>query len=242
MKIFLDKLLNLLFPKNLKCIFCGKDIPNFNEKPYCDHCEKNLPFNNGHKCKICDMEIVGEGEVCELCKTNHKSFDKACSVFKYEGKVRNIILKLKDSNAKYLVHPMAKLMSNTLPDSMKDFDLIIPVPSSAKSMKKRGYNHAKLLAEEISKLTNVEMRSDILIKHKETLPQKSLSFKERHKNLVDAFKLTSRKDIKDKTILLIDDVMTTSATSNACSHLLKRHCKKVYVLTFARNTINFDKK
>ena len=238
----MNKILNLLFPEKLKCIFCGKDIPNFEEKQYCEQCEKDLPFNNGNKCKICDMEIIGEGDVCEFCKTNHKNFGKSCAVFKYEDKVRNLILKLKDSNAKYLAYPMAKLMTSALPESMKDFNLIIPVPSSEKSMKKRKYNHADLLAKEISKLTNVEVKSDILVKHKETSPQKTLTFKERQKNLTNAFKLTRRKDLKDKIILLIDDVMTTSATANICSKLLKKHCKKVYVLVFARNTIIFDKK
>lgn len=241
LKKILNKISNLLFPEKIKCIFCGKDIPDFENKPYCNECEETLPFNNDHRCKICDMEIIGKGEVCEFCKHTKKSFDKSRAVFKYEDTVRKTVLKFKNNNAKYLSYPMARLMTDSLTDNMKDFDLILPVPLTEKALKKRGYNQSFLLANEIGKLTNKPVRDDILLKIKDTLPQKELSFKDRKKNLIGAFKVLHRKEIKDKNILLIDDVMTTSATANCCSDLLKRHCKKVYVLVFARNTINFEK-
>lgn len=241
LKKMLNKLSELLFPKKIRCIFCGKDINNFDEKPYCDECESVLPFNNSHRCKLCDMEITHEGEVCELCKSSHKSFYKARAPFKYEDEVRSLILKFKNNNAKYLIEPMAKLMYNSLSKDMLNFDLIIPVPMTDKAKKKRGYNQASLLAKEISLLSNKPLREDILIKLKDSAPQKELNFKDRQKNLDGVFKVLNRKDLKSKNVLLVDDVMTTSATANVCSDLLKRHCGKVYVLVFARNTIKFDK-
>ena len=90
-----------LFPEEIKCIFCGKDINHFSEKPFCNECENNLPFNDGKRCKICDMPIAGESEVCDFCKSNHKSFNKARSPFKYESKVRNLIINFKSKNKKY---------------------------------------------------------------------------------------------------------------------------------------------
>ena len=241
-KKVLGILSNLFFPEKIKCIFCGKDVPNFEEKPFCEHCQKTLPFNNGHKCKVCDSEIMGEGTVCDFCKSKHKAFDNSCAVFKYEGIIRTTVLRFKSDNAKYLAKPMAALMERALPENMRDFDLIVPVPLSAKSLKKRGYNQSALLANEIAKIVGKPATTDLLVKNRETLPQKTLSFKERQANLNNAFHITRKADIKNKTILLIDDVMTTSATANICSNLLKKHCKKVYVLVFARNTINFDKK
>ena len=240
--IIFDKITDLLFPKKIKCIFCGKDINNFEEKPYCDECEKILPFNNGARCKLCDMEIVGNASVCDLCKHSHKHFDKVRAPFKYEREARSLVLKFKDGNAKYLAEPMARLMFLALPKDMKNFDIIIPVPMTASKLKKRGYNQASLLAREIALLSQKPMREDILLKVKDTKPQKELSFKERQKNLDCAFKLLNRKDIKGKKILLVDDVMTTSATANVCSELLKKYCSKVFVCCFARNEIKFDKK
>ncbi len=241
MKKLLSTLSNLLFPEKIKCIFCGKDIPNFDEAPYCNECEKDLPFNNSTRCKICDVEVLKECETCEACKHNHKSFDRARAVFKYEGKVRRNVIKFKSDNARYLAEPMAKLMANSIPEDMKDFDFIVAVPMSDKAKKKRGYNQALLLANEIGKILNKPVREDILFKVKDSAPQKELNFKDRQENLKGTFKVESRKDIKNKNILLVDDVMTTSATANTCSDLLKRHCNKVYVCVFARNMIKFGK-
>ena len=241
-KKFFNKVLNIFFPEKLKCIFCSDDVPNFDEKPYCEECESVIPFNNGHKCKICDMEILGQGEVCDFCKKNKRDFDRAYSPFKYENEVRKVVLNFKSKNAKYLAEPMARMMLKDMPESMKNFDLIIPVPSSQKTIKERGYNQSELLAREIGRITGIEVNSEILIKHKETQAQKELSFSQRKNNLKDAFKLISRKELKDKNILLVDDVMTTCATANLCGSLLKRHCNKVYVVVFARNTIKSIKK
>ncbi len=237
-----DKITDLFFPKKIKCIFCGKDINNFEEKPYCDDCEKKLPFNNGHRCKLCDMEIAETEDVCEICKHSHKPFDKVHASFKYENQIRQIILKFKSDNGKYLAEPMARLMFETLPQDMLDFDFVVPIPMTEESIKARGYNQATLLAREIARLANKPLREDILLKPKETAHQKELNFKDRQKNLIGVFKVANRKELKNKKILLIDDVMTTSATATVCSDLLKRHCNKVFVAVFARNTIKFDKK
>ena len=231
-----------LFPEEIKCIFCDKDINHFPEKPYCDECERTLPFNNGKRCKKCDMEIYGESEVCDFCKSNHKIFDKTRAVFKYDDVVRRTVINFKDSNQKYLAKPMAFLMFQSLTDDMQNFDVIIPIPLSEKSLKKRHYNQSELLAKEISKLSNKPILTDVLLKTKETQHQKELSYKDRQKNLSEAFKIEHRKEIKDKNILLVDDVMTTGATANTCSEILKKFCKKVYVVTFARNTLDFSRK
>lgn len=234
-KDFFDNVLNFFFPKKLKCIFCGKDVPNFDEKPYCEECENLDIFNIGHKCKCCDLKFPGEGEYCDFCKKNQKTFDSSHVPFIYEGGVRNAILRLKSSNAKYLVEPMGKLMANRLLEDKVDFDLIIPVPSSAKTMNKRKYNQAELLATEIGKITNKPVRTDILLKTKETQHQKELGFDDRQKNLAGAFSIYNWRDIENKKILLVDDILTTCATANRCSKLLKKHCLAVHVTCFARN-------
>jgi len=246
MEKFFDKIRktfnDILFPEEIKCIFCDKDINHFDEKPYCNECEKSLPFNNEKRCKKCDMEIFGDGEVCDFCKSNHKVFDKTRAVFKYESVVRKTVLNFKENNQKFLAKPMASIMHNSLPQDMKDFDVIVPVPLSPKSLKRRGYNQSEFLAIEIAKLCEKPALLDVLLKERETQHQKELSYKDRQQNLAGAFKIQHRNLIKDKKILLIDDVMTTGATANACSEILKKFCKKVYVLTFARNMLEQKEK
>lgn len=238
MKIkFFNKILNLIFPSKIKCILCGEDVKDFDNDPICDDCKKDEIFNNSQiRCKICDQPFYGEGEYCENCKQHHKAFDKATAPFIYIGKIRSLVLKFKSNNARYLAYPMAKLMVDRLKtENMLDFDVIIPVPMSEKSLKKRGYNQALLLADEIGKILNKPVKNDLLIKVKETKHQKELNFVSRQENLSSAFKLTKFKDIKDKNVLLVDDILTTCATANTCSEVMRKHAQKIYIATFARN-------
>lgn len=231
-----DKILEFLFPSNLKCVFCGRDVPS-KDFCCCEDCLHTLPFNNGQRCKICDDEICGDGNICDNCKSHHKKFDKAIAPLVYEGDVKKIVLKFKNDNAKYLAPHMAKFMLNRLKQETVSFDLILPVPLSEKSLDKRKYNQASLLAEEIAKLTNSAFNNAVLIKEKETKHQKELGFLDRQNNLHNAFKVVDKNAIINKNILLVDDVMTTGATANECAKTLKKYASKVYVLTFARNKL-----
>ena len=239
MKAIFDKVLNIFFPKGIKCIFCGEDVKNFEETPYCEECKKEGIFNDAPKrCKICDEPIYSESEYCDHCKKNPKHFDKAVAPFLYEGKVRSMILKFKDSNAKYLAYPMAKLMAERLAKENFEIDYIIPVPISSKSLKKRGYNQSLLLANELSKILNKPVREDILTKVKDTKHQKELSYSERQLNLKGSFCLENWREIKNKNILLVDDILTTCATADYLASILKKQAKTVNVIAFARRVLS----
>lgn len=241
---FFDKVLNIFFPKKLKCIFCGRDINAFDKTPICPDCQKEEIFNNGkHRCKCCDQPIYTESDFCDGCKKDQKYFDKATAPFIYETKVKNLVLKFKNDNAKYLSEPMGKLIAERLKnENMLDFDIIIPVPLSEKSLKKRGYNQAKLLADEIGKILCKPVKDDIVLKVKDTKHQKELGFTDRHQNLKDAFALTNSKDIKGKSVLIVDDVLTTCATTSTIAKLLLKLTNKIYVATFARNLLTKTKR
>jgi ComF family protein len=108
------------------------------------------------------------------------------------------------------------------------------VPLYTKRQKKRGYNQSELLSNELSKLIGISVSHNNLIRIKDTITQTNLSFKERQKNLESAFEIKDKKEVKDKNILLIDDVLTTGATADNCAKILKKaKAKGVYVLTFA---------
>ena len=230
-----EKFIELLFPSNLKCFICNRDIPADENKTYCDHCAANAPFNKNHRCKVCDTEIIGDSEVCDFCQSHHRAFNKAVAPMKYEGDIKNLVLKLKSDNAKYLAPKMAKLMADRILEEGLDVDVIIPVPLSPKSLKKRGYNQSELLANEIGKILNKDVCISALSKIKDTAHQKELTFLDRQKNLHDAFKVTDKKVVFGKNVLLVDDVITTCATANECSKALNKFTKRVYVVSFARS-------
>lgn len=239
---FFRKILDLLFPKKLKCIFCGRDIINFDDQPYCDSCANKDFFNNGEfRCKCCDEPLTIDEEYCYFCKKDHKEFSKTLSPFIYKDEVRKAVIKFKSDNAIYLAEPMAKLMAKRIKEENLEFDIILPIPLSEKSLKKRGYNQSELLANEIGKLLDKPVRNDILLKVKETKHQKELGFNDRQNNLKDAFQIKHSKDIKDKKILLVDDIMTTGATANQCAKLLKKYASEIYVTVFARRQLTIKK-
>lgn len=236
-KIAYQNFLELLFPSNYKCMFCGREIDKDSPVPYCEDCKSQMPFNQGNRCKICDSQISDENEVCDHCKDHRKAFDKALSAMVYEGKVKSLVLKFKNDNAKYLAPKMAKIIFNYICDFDIKFDVIIPVPLSTKSMKRRHYNQSALIAHELSKLAGAIETDTALAKCKETQHQKELGFADRQRNLHGAFKVTDKEAIFKKNVLLVDDVITTGATANECCKALKKYCNKVYVVSFARSEL-----
>ena len=111
---------------------------------------------------------------------------------------------------------------------------------SVRAEKRRGYNQSKLLAQKLSELIGVDVL-DCLIKTKETERQATLTGEQRRKNLVDAFKVIDKKSVKDKSILIVDDVTTTGATAQIIAQKLKNAgAIKVYLITVA-SVPPFDK-
>lgn len=230
-----DKILDIFFPIDKICIFCNKEIVDFKEKPYCESCEKEV-FNNGNKCIKCDTKIKDGNIVCDNCKSHKRNFEKCLCPLNYENNVRKSILKFKDDNAIYLAKSYAKIIYEYLNHHQIKFDVVTFVPSHKSKIKKRGYNPAQVLAEELAKLCNKEVK-ETLAKVTLTQSQKTLSFADRQQNLKNSIIVTNSKSIKSKTILLVDDIITTCATVDYCSKLLKDYANKVFVCSIARNHI-----
>ena len=224
---------NLFFPENYTCVICSMDI--FND-PYfvCDDCKKNLPYITNNVCLHCGEPLVSDGYYCKRCKGKKFIYDRAIAPFMYTGSVVGFVRGLKYNNKKYYAKPMAKFMTDCFVNSKLYADYIIPVPICVKRLKERGFNQSELIATEISKILNIKIKCDNLKRIKETPSQTNFDYKERQVNLKDAFKVYKVNELKDKTILLIDDVYTTGATINECSKILKKAgVKCIYVLTFA---------
>ena len=124
-------------------------------------------------------------------------------------------------------------MLDNLP--FRDFDAIIPVPLHKTRSKTRGFNQSELLAKDISDFYKVPVLRDILVRVKKTAPQFGLKKAQRHKNVEGAFAVNAPYRISGRTILLIDDIMTTGATANECERtLFAAGAKQVMIHTLSK--------
>ena len=233
-KKFTNKVLDIIFPNDFKCVLCGNDLSD--DSTFCDECLNDDIFNNGNRCVKCDMAIKEGNIICDHCKSTKRYFEKCCCPLNYNHRVKKAMLQLKEDNGKYLALPFAKLIVQRLQAENLKFDIIVPVPSHPKVVRRRGYNPALLLANEIGKLTGkpviVALTKNVLTKF-----QKNLSYEERQSNLRDSMTLTDKSLIKGKTVLLVDDIITTCATINTCASLLVG-AKKIYACAVARTQLD----
>lgn len=230
---------DLLFPENLKCIFCGVDVPDFEHKPYCEDCEKTLPFSEGQRCSVCDQPIASEATVCDFCQKEKKNFEKAFCPFEYAGVVKKAILGFKESNQRYRAKPFAKLIVQYMQTEKPELklDVVTYIPMTERKEKLRTFNQSKLLAEEVGKLLNIPVLCVFKKNFDAKKTQKKSTFKERRANLMGMYSLKKVKLKKTDNLLLVDDVLTTCATVGYCAGLARPKVNKVYVCGIAREYV-----
>jgi ComF family protein len=217
------------FPQNYTCDLCGQET--FNGQNICPQCQPKILLNDGNTCPRCGRKTT-RPEICFECKAQAPLFDKAVSPLVYGEGTALLIAKYKHGAA-YLKNYFAELLEEAT-TKLPPFDGIVYVPMSDKAEHKRGYNQSKLLACALAKKLNVPVYGKMLQKRKDTNEQKSLSKRERAQNLQGCFHVHERKLCAGKRLLLIDDVLTTGATANEVSRVLKgANAQKVYLLTIA---------
>lgn len=184
-----------------RCLFCRTLIDE--DKVLCASCHKKLPVHG----------------VCQGTRGGYR-----CSAaFIYHGKPKHAVLRFKFKGKTSFAEKFAQLLATDVKRSYEDmiFDYITYVPMHKKAKKKRGYNQSELLAKELSKILGIPC-VETLTKIKHTKPQHKLKSKERLKNLKGVFKITDKNLIKDKSILIIDDIITTGTTLGECAKTLQK--------------------
>lgn len=207
MKKLIHIILNFLFPK--KCAVCEKP-----EEVLCEHCLKKISV-----CGYIDKNIFAAG-------------------FYSDPTLKKAIKFLKYKNIKSLSEPLANLIYSRLANknSFKNW-VIIPIPLSSKRFKQRGFNQSELIAKNLSDKLSVKLETNVLYKKFHTESQvKTKNREERLKNLKGSFEIKNPELIKNKNIILIDDVYTTGATTSEAKRALRRaRPKKIMVLVVAKS-------
>ena len=234
----LKDILNFLLPP--RCINCGKIIND--ENGICTECFNQITFISEPYCSCCGLPFdktigVNKNMLCPKCvKQSKKNFRYSRSAIKYETISKNMILAFKFADKTENVKVFAKWLKLAGKDIFEEgADVFIPVPLHYRRLVERKYNQSALLAKELSALTSIPTNFDSLVKHKATKPQVSFTSAGRRKNIKGAFSVKYAEKIKDKRVVLIDDVNTTGSTLNECAKvLLKAGAKSVDFLTLAR--------
>lgn len=152
--------------------------------------------------------------------------------------IRKIILNYKFNEKAYLYKTIVNflLKNEKFFPIIKSYDTILPVPISRKRRRERGYNQSELIAREIAKSLGIDYTKECLFKIKNIVEQSKLNKEERQANIQGIYELRKPEELKDKKLLLVDDIYTTGSTVNECCKILSQaQPKKIGVLTIAKD-------
>lgn len=221
-QLFFKILLELIYPP--LCQLCQNRLIN-QEKCICLNCWNQIPKLF---CSLVDINTRGNQKVY---------FSRAHAVWDFNSPIQKVIHLFKYSGFTQLAQPIALEMAEII-NSETDYamaDGLIPVPLHQARQRERGYNQSLLLCKAISKITGIPVHSEILLRVRNTETQTNLSALQRLSNVDKAFKVIKPELIKDRRIILVDDVLTTGSTLNACARELKNAgANEILVLTAVR--------
>lgn len=211
MSDFIEKILSFVFPH--RCPFCGAPLPQ--GERICAACKEKLPAVTGETCPRCGREI----EYCS-CGGLHFAFERCVAPFYYEDIVRKGIVNFKFYARQTSAAAYAFFAAKTVRQAYagERFDFVTCVPLTHKEYRKRGFNQSEIFARALARELSLPYR-DSLLKPRDVRPQRKLSAKERWKNISGAF--CAAKPLHGESVLLVDDIMTTGATLDACAGTLK---------------------
>jgi len=205
--------LDLLFPR--WCIGCGREGSFL-----CQSCCQLLPRIMPPLCPRCGRPQPS-GILCPSCVGWQAEIDSIRSPFRFDGVMRQSIHQLKYRNLRALAQPLVRLLQTYLITNPVPGEVLVPVPLHHKRLKERGYNQSRLLARELGKLIDLPVVDDCLTRQRHASPQARASTVDERRSNVDGAFICRNHRLRDKQVLVIDDVSTSGATLNACAVALK---------------------
>jgi ComF family protein len=220
-----------------QCLGCGTIV----EAPgaLCADCFTGFRFLASPLCRVCGCSLPDADAdrelLCAACLRQRPDFNQARAVFAYDNASRGLILKFKNGDRTDAAVHLARWMQRAGAELISACDVIVPVPLHRWRLLTRSYNQSALLANALGRLTKRKVVPDGLSRIRATKSQGHLDRHERRRNVADAFRVRRPELIQSRRVLLIDDVLTTGSTAEACTRaLLAGGARLVDLLVLAR--------
>lgn len=215
-----------------RCAGCGTIVADVHS--FCTDCWKQIEFLGPGGCRTCGLPLhATEADDCAVCLAIPPRIRRTRAAVVYDELSRSLVLRLKYGRKVAVAKTMARYMAPLITD--RDDALLVPVPLHRTRLWQRGFNQSGIVARELSRTTGLEMDPCALRRIKRTPPLKGMSLMQRRRSVAGAFKVGNPADLKGRTVVLIDDVITTGSTANACARaLLRAGADQVEMIGWAR--------
>lgn len=233
----LQAAVRMIYPP--QCLTC--DAPVTSDFGLCANCWRETPFVAGVVCDCCGTPLPGddasEVAICDECIGHPHPWQRGRAALVYKDNGRKLVLALKHGDRMDLARPAAGWLHRVAAPMLTPDTLIAPVPLHWLRLVKRRYNQAALLSGGLAILANLPACPDLLTRRRNTRSQEGRDRAGRYANVADAFSVHPGRRwlLPGRTVLLVDDVMTSGATLTACTEaLLAAGAKEVNILALAR--------
>lgn len=206
------------------------------ESCFCELCASSVMRVESPLCPRCGLPFGGAGpdHLCGACLSRPPVFSAIYCAWIYGGPVAQAIIRLKYGANAAIVRPLGEVLARGL-DLPGDCDAVVPVPLHVNRLRSRGFNQSALLAKRVAQIREISYRPHLIERTIDTDVQAGLSRKERESNMKGAFTVPQAAPLNGLSLLLVDDIVTTTATvSEAAATLLDAGARSVYVLAVAR--------
>ena len=223
-----------LFPESPSCPICRR-VVFFKNAAACEKCMSKIKPIDHNSCSICAAPLDQSGTCCR-CSEHRFAFDGGISLWQYDDTSKQIIYDFKYQNNPDTAKACGRLLAEKLLTTpwINQIDALIAVPVSPATYATRGYNQTQFIADEISRICDIILYNQILFKKDGVKDQTELTPQERYANVADAYYLAEAGIIQGKSLLIIDDVITTGATLKSISGVLKSvGAGAIYIATVA---------
>jgi len=216
-----------------RCAGCGLIVDEVGS--FCTLCWTKIEFLGAGGCERCGIPLEAtDADLCAACLAQSSPVDRMRAAVAYGEIARSLALRLKYGRKTALAATMARFMAVHLDDYPED-SVMMPVPLHRRRLWGRGFNQAVLIARALAERKGLNVECCALIRTRSTPPLKAMNMAQRRRVVSGAFAIASGKDVAGRTIILVDDVLTTGSTASACARVLKRAgAERVELISWAR--------